>query len=338
MLGAERLPGAEERGLRAVADDVVVEAARGDARALRQIRMLARCLVVEALEQHRDDAAQVGNDVLDVREALRQAAGDQVQHDRGVLERGADGDREAVVVDHRRADAVLNGVVVQHGPAPVHLLVEGLELRLRGGAIEAGAGHRHAEHAELVEPALHLAQRGVDVGQGQRHHRVEAAGMLPSEIGVAVVDEPRRRDGVGLLLGIGRARGRRQHLQLDVGLLHLLKARRDAGRVVVPHRPRGARPRRLRQATPADAQEQVVVFLGEVVGVDVDDHLEPPWSERGQPPRARPILIQTRASRFAVCYPARARRGDRPHRTQSQREVRQCDRTRSSRCGRTGSG
>jgi len=31
--------------------------------------------------------------------------------------------------------------------------------------------------------------------------------MLPSQIGVAVVDEPRRGDGVGLLLGIGCARG-----------------------------------------------------------------------------------------------------------------------------------
>ncbi|MGH7306577.1 MAG: hypothetical protein ACRELZ_25125, partial [Candidatus Rokuibacteriota bacterium] len=47
----------------------VVEAASGHARALRQIRMLARSLVVEALEQHRDDAAQVRDDVLDVREA-----------------------------------------------------------------------------------------------------------------------------------------------------------------------------------------------------------------------------------------------------------------------------
>src|SRR5207249_5637992 len=44
VVGAERLPGAEDAGVRAVTDDVVVEAARGDARALWKIRMLARRL------------------------------------------------------------------------------------------------------------------------------------------------------------------------------------------------------------------------------------------------------------------------------------------------------
>src|SRR5205823_14954315 len=95
LFRSERLPGAEERGLRAVADDVVVEAARGDARALGQVRMLAGRLVVEALEQHRDDAAEMRNDVFDGGKPLRDAPGDQVQHDRGVLERSADGNREA---------------------------------------------------------------------------------------------------------------------------------------------------------------------------------------------------------------------------------------------------
>src|SRR5215472_6608890 len=77
VISAERLPGAGERGLRAVADDVVEEAACRHARALRQVRMLLRRLVVEALQQHRDDPAEVRDHVLDVREALRDAPGDQ---------------------------------------------------------------------------------------------------------------------------------------------------------------------------------------------------------------------------------------------------------------------
>src|SRR5262245_6526034 len=50
VVGTEGLPGAEQRSLRAVTDDVVVEATRRRARALRQVRMLQRRLVVEALE------------------------------------------------------------------------------------------------------------------------------------------------------------------------------------------------------------------------------------------------------------------------------------------------
>src|SRR5207245_3739513 len=76
VIGAERLPGTQERGLRAVTDDVVVEAPRGHARTLRQIRVLLRRLIVEALEEYRDDAAQVRDHVLDAREALGYALGD----------------------------------------------------------------------------------------------------------------------------------------------------------------------------------------------------------------------------------------------------------------------
>ena len=215
--------------------------------------------------------------------ALRHAAGDQVQDDGAVLERGADRHREPVIVDHGRADAVLDRVIVQHRPAPVHLLVEWLELRLRGGAVEAGARHRHAEHAELVQPALHLAQGGVDVRQGQRHHGREPARELRGQLGIAVVDEARRRDGIRFLVGIRRARGRREHLHSHLGVIHLLQARRDARGIVVPHRTCRARPRRLGQAAPADAQEHVVVGLRKVVGVDIDDHRKLPGETHAAP-------------------------------------------------------
>src|SRR4029450_7226233 len=134
---------------------------------LRQVRVRARGLIVESLEQHWDDAPDMGNDIFDVRVALWHAPGDQVEDNGAVLERGADGDGEPVVVDQGRADAVLEGGVVEHGTASVHLLIERLELCFRGGAVEAGAGHRHAEHAELVQPALHLGQGALD-GGGRR--------------------------------------------------------------------------------------------------------------------------------------------------------------------------
>src|SRR5215471_8471018 len=86
MIGPEGLPGAEEGGLGAVAHGVVEETTRGHARALGQIWILAWGLVVQPLEQHRDDAAEMGDDVLDVRVALGHAASDQVQDDGGVLE------------------------------------------------------------------------------------------------------------------------------------------------------------------------------------------------------------------------------------------------------------
>src|SRR5262245_2001105 len=100
VVGAERLPGAQQRRLGAVAYGVVIEAPSGHARALRQVRMLAWDLIVEPLEQHRDDATDMGNDIFDVRVAFWHAPGDQVQDDGAVLERGTDGDRESEIVDH----------------------------------------------------------------------------------------------------------------------------------------------------------------------------------------------------------------------------------------------
>ena len=67
-------------------------------------------------------------------------------------------------------------------------------------------------------------------GSGSDTKAANRPGYACGELGVAVVDEPRRRDGIGLPLGIGRARGRREHLHLHPGLVHLLQARRDARR------------------------------------------------------------------------------------------------------------
>src|SRR4030095_16583583 len=95
----------------------------GHAGAPRQVGWLARGLIVEPLEQHGDDATDMRNDIFNVRVALWHAPGDQVQDKGDVLERGADGNREAIVVDHGRADAVLDRVIVEEDATPVHLVV-----------------------------------------------------------------------------------------------------------------------------------------------------------------------------------------------------------------------
>src|SRR5205823_3095138 len=115
--------------------------------------------------------------------------------------------------------------------------------------------------------------------------------VLLDELGVAVIDEPRCRNGIRLLLCIRRARGRREYLHLHLGLVHLLQACLDARRVVRPPRPACCkRPRCLWQATPADAHEEVVVRLRKVVGMDIDDHRHLPEKTRTARWHTRPLL------------------------------------------------
>src|SRR5437899_7815104 len=68
MVGAERLQRASEGGFRAVAYGVVPELLGGDAWRLGKVRMaaLALALLVETVEQHRNWAAKVWHDELDV--------------------------------------------------------------------------------------------------------------------------------------------------------------------------------------------------------------------------------------------------------------------------------
>src|SRR5712691_8503128 len=81
VLGAERLPGARQRRVRAVANGVVVEAPRGDAGRLRQVPLAHRELIVETLQEHRDEAAEVRNNVGDMGELRRDLLGNEVQRD-----------------------------------------------------------------------------------------------------------------------------------------------------------------------------------------------------------------------------------------------------------------
>ena len=87
-------------------------------------------------------------------------------------------------------------------------------------------------------------------GSGSDTNAAKLLGILRGELGVGVVEQPRRLDGVVLLLGVRRAAGRREHLQLHVGVGHALEALvHDAG-LVDAQRPRRQRARGLRQAAP----------------------------------------------------------------------------------------
>jgi len=111
-----------------------------------------------------------------------------MEADGRVLQRGADCHRVAVVVDEGRADAVLHRVVEENGTTPVELGIERLELLLGAGAVEDRAADCRAQHPELVEAALHLLQRRVDVRQGQHDVRRDPLWIAVGKIGIAVVE------------------------------------------------------------------------------------------------------------------------------------------------------
>jgi hypothetical protein len=114
--------------------------------------------------------------------------GDQVQRRDGVFNRRADGPGAVVPGDQRGAGGVPSGVKVQDGAAAVELGEQ-----LRGGAVhqrlaQDGGGHRHADHAQVVQGAPELGERGVQVRQRQGRERAEPAGMAVGQLGVLVVD------------------------------------------------------------------------------------------------------------------------------------------------------
>ena len=91
---------------------------------------------------------------------------------------------------------------------------------------------------------------------------------------------------VGLGIGLAAIGGG----LLIMMVVHLLQARLEPRRVVLPHRTGRARPRCLWQAAPADAQEEVGVGLRKIVGMDVDDH----WGLPGETRVARQVQQSNR--------------------------------------------
>jgi hypothetical protein len=148
------------------------------------------------------------DDVLDVGIALRNTPGNEMEDDHGVLQGGADGDSKTEVVDEWRMDAVLHRVVAEDGAAPVEFGVDGFELFGSSGAVEDGAGHRDAKHAEFVKAAAQLTKRCVDVWHGEGDEGGELVRMGANEVVIGVVTEPRGFDGVLEPFGVWRACGR----------------------------------------------------------------------------------------------------------------------------------
>ncbi len=200
---------------------------------------------------------------------------DHVRHEHRVLDRVADRRAEPPVVDHRRAHPCHGRMHEQDGAAAVHLGVKRLELGFRHRAAEAGDVHVHADAAQFVQPARHLAQRCVDVRQGQRDVGGDAVRVARRQLGVAVVQQVDRRDALGFVRQVGLA-VRREDLPLNPGGVHQREAALDVvGRI--GHRVAGdallvrhADPRRK-----AVAHERAE-FLRNVMRVDVADHGIPP--------------------------------------------------------------
>ena len=101
MVRSERFESAGKGGFGPVAHGVIPKASGGDARRFGQIGNIGLALFVEAIEQHRDRAAEMRHDEFDVRIAVGDLLGDHVQYKSGVLERGADRRAIAVIDDKR---------------------------------------------------------------------------------------------------------------------------------------------------------------------------------------------------------------------------------------------
>ena len=226
--------------------------------------MLRRELVVEALELHRDEPTEVRNHVLHVRESRGHAAHDQVQHHDAVFDRRASRGAETVVGDERRAQASKGRVIEEHAVASIELGIDRLELDFGRRAIHDRERHGRPDEPELIQAALELAQRGVDVRQRQGDVGRESVGVAVRQFGKGVVAQPRRFDGIGLVGKIGIARRGAEHLHPHARLLHELQACRDLiGRV-------GRRIGKARLRPPAQPRDQLGIPLGVVVAVDVD--------------------------------------------------------------------
>ena len=234
-------------------------------------------LLVEAVEQHRNGSAQMRHDELDVRIAVGDLLGDHVQDESRVLERGADRRAPFVIDDERRADPAPRRMHEEDGAAPVHLGIERLELGLGDRPVETGDVHVDADAAELVEPALHLLQRRVDVRQGQHDVRRDPLRIAVRKVGIAVVEHLDGFDALGLVRQVGRV-VRRQHLLLDPGLIHPLETVLDVLRRIRERVQRHPALRRQMSGRGKPVAHQPAEILRRIVRVDIADHQALPSS------------------------------------------------------------
>ena len=114
----------------------------------------------------------------------------------------------------------------QRHTAPIHLSVQRLEFAFGRGALEHRAVHRHAQHAQIVEGATHLAQGCIHVRQRQRRECREPLRVATGQLGIRVVAGARHFNGILLRLGVRRHDAVRKHLQFDTGCIHVVQAPR----------------------------------------------------------------------------------------------------------------
>ena len=81
MIGSERLPRTPQRCLGAVSDGVIIHPPRGGTRRFGQTRMGRRKLMIQSLQQHRDQPTQVRDHNFDVGIARWDLLHNQVQDD-----------------------------------------------------------------------------------------------------------------------------------------------------------------------------------------------------------------------------------------------------------------
>jgi hypothetical protein len=218
--GAEGVGGAAQRWRVTVADGVVPHPAGGYRGRFRGFGCFPGELIVHPLQEHRQRAAEVGVEDLHPRVAGRDPVGDQVQDGDGVFHRRADAPRAVVVGDQRGAGGVPSRVQIQDGAAAVEF-----GKQERGRAVDQrlaqdGGGHRHTHHAQVVQGAGDLGDRGIDVRQGKGCEGGEPARVAGGEVGVLVVDVPSRAGRCDLVWAVGQLRGGGQHLHADPGAVH----------------------------------------------------------------------------------------------------------------------
>ena len=165
----------------------------------------------------------------------------------------------------------------QHGAAPVHLGVERLELGLGDRAAEADDVHVDADAAQLVEAALHLLQRRVDMRQGQHHVGADPVGVAVRELGIGVVQHLDRGHAFRLVRQIGRM-VRRQDLPADPGLVHQPEAALDVLRRIRERVQRHAALDRQMHRRGKPVAHELAEILRRVVRVHIADHRPLPHS------------------------------------------------------------
>ena len=176
--------------------------------------MVALTLLVQPIQQHGNEPAEMRHDEFNVGVAIRDLLGNHVQDKGRILERRADRGTETIIVDEGRADAGSRRMDEENRAAPVHLGIDRLEFGLGDRTVEADDVHIDADAPQLIEPAFHLAECHVDMRQRQHDIGSDPLGMTVRQLGVAVVEHAHGSDALGLVRQIGGPVWR-QHLLLD---------------------------------------------------------------------------------------------------------------------------